>query len=60
MTTESLRIDVTGKTPEECQKIFAENMELPSTQFIKRIEGKNIYYIFCAKDDLSTVPLRKM
>ena len=59
MTSESSRINVTGKTPEECQKIFSENMELPSTQFIKSIEGKNIYYIFCTKD-FGTVPLRKM
>ncbi|MCL5949056.1 MAG: hypothetical protein M1490_01090 [Candidatus Bathyarchaeota archaeon] len=59
MTSESSCIDVTGKTPTECQKIFAENMELPSTQFIKRIEGKNIYYIFRPKD-WETVPLNKI
>ena len=59
MTSGSSRINVTGKTPAECQKIFAENMELPSTQFIKKTEGKNVYYIFCTKD-LSTVPLHKI
>ena len=59
MTTESSR-NVTGKTPKECQKIFAEHMELPGfIQFIKRTEGKNIYYVFCSSD-LTTEPLRKM
>ena len=60
MTIESSVINVTGKTPEECQKIFAEYMELPGfVQFIKKTKGESVYYVFCTNDS-STVPLRKM